>query len=298
MMSSILAGEDSLFDAETWLSLRCPRVPNSEIPTPEKVDEYLARVCVQIPRLVRLVRAAKKFCHDNTARRKAFELAAALYLDTLEDWIQLVTVKKLLRVVPNELLSAVGLVRQSFGFDSTRLYNRITFYWSLRCIVSGCILALCSLESTKPVIDAAFYVDSAMVAEHERHVAECIAMSYQWACGSNSVFRMCDIRMVQPLMQAFCVWCRMELQSVQEVEAQQARNLQQWALEMLTAIGVKFKSPPVSETKMRFLHEVMTGGPLPGAEDVPQNGHAFQPADLSWTIWETMRDPSASTIER
>ncbi|OCT51508.1 hypothetical protein CLCR_08964 [Cladophialophora carrionii] len=272
-MTPILAGKDSIFDQPAWLALTAPKLFNPEYPDAERVEEYLSRFVVRLPRLVRLTRTAKQNPMDEIACADAATLATHLYLDTLEDWIRRVTTMGLVRTVPTTEPSCVPLTARSCEFASARVFKRIVLYWRLRCLVSGCILTLLQVKAAHmPSFAAAAAVlldklgegATASVQSHEERAAECIAMSVQWAMTSPSPFPVYKLLVVSPLMNAFGVWMRSERRPTNVADSQRARNLQVWAVEQITAIARTIHAPEMGVAQLEAMNMVLMGGPLPG----------------------------------
>ena len=259
-------GKDSIFDKPAWLTMSAPKLFNPEYPDSERVEEYLSRLLVRIPRLVRLIRHVKQNRSDEKACTDAISLAKNVYLNSLEDWIQLVTEMGLVRTVPTIELSCISVTEMSFDFVSARLFKRIGLYWRLRCLVSGCILALFEIRSCMPPFTAALLdkVDATSVQSHEEHAAECIVMSVQWATTSPSPLPLCKLLVVSPLMNAFGVWLRAESRANNDVDAQRTRNLRLWAVDKITAVGRRINAQEVGMAQLEAMSMVFTGGPLPG----------------------------------
>ncbi|EXJ58998.1 hypothetical protein A1O7_06429 [Cladophialophora yegresii CBS 114405] len=266
-MTPILAGKDSIFDKSAWLALTAPKIFNPEYPDAERVEEYLSRFLVRLPRLVRLVRTAKQTPNDEMACVEAVSLATHLYLDTLEDWIQRVTMMDLLRTVPTTEPSCVAFTARSLEFASARIFKRIVLYWRLRCLVSGCILTLLQVRRHMPASAAALLdnVDATSVQSHEERAAECIVMSVQWAIISPSPFPVYKLLVVSPLMNAFGVWMRSARRASSVADAQRAKNLQLWAVDQIAAIGRTINAQEVGMAQLEAMNTILMGGPLPGS---------------------------------
>lgn len=266
-MSDILAGKDSVFDKPSWLTMAAPKLLNPEYPDAESVEEYLSRFLVRVPRLIRLIRTARQDPSDEIANFNAVSLATDLYLNTLEDWIQRITDLGVVRTVSTTEPSCIAWTTRSFDFAAARLFKRIVLYWRLRCLVSGCILALLQISARMPPSAAALLdqIDATGVQHHEEHAADCIVMSVQWAMASPSQLPLHKLLLVSPLMNAVGVWLRSEHRASSDTDAQRARNLQLWAVDKITTIGRTINAPAVGLTQMRVMNMIFTGGPIPGS---------------------------------
>lgn len=257
-----MGGRDSVFDTPTWLTMSVPKSIKPEYPSAERVEEYLTRVIIRLPCLIRLVRTTKQEVDGEEARTNATSLAAELYFDNLEDWLEQIKEAALIWTSPTTVPEYLPLVKPSFHLISTRLFNRLAQYWHLRCIVKGCVLALYDNRPIELPLAADF--DTVSVVEHELYVAQCIAASVQWATAFPSILPMCEVHIVRPLMSAFSVWYRMEQRTISAAEVQHAQGLPLWVVSVTTAIGQKLNVPKARIDYLRRMHEISIGGPLPG----------------------------------
>lgn len=262
-MMDVMLGRDSMFDTSAWLALSAPPFVNPDYPASEMVEEHITRQFVRLPRLIRLVRAAKFAPGNRIICRDAISLAALLYYDTLDDWVDQVMERDLVEIVPTTSSMRTSWLESSFHFSSSRLYKRLLHYWFVRTIVGGCVLAL---QNIAPQLTSRVGFDPIDIAEQDMQVAEYIAMSVQWAAMYPSVFPFCSVMILPPLLGgAFNVWYRLEKRAMTEAEVHYARNLQLWAIESADGIGGNLNIPPTDINRLRLTTEVMMGGPLPGS---------------------------------
>lgn len=224
---------------------------------------------IQIPRLVRLVKQARISVENRSAAVAAFELAAQLYTDDLEPWIQELLDKGVIRIVPTSSSQLRTLIQSSFDFSSYIAYTLCLSYWSLRIAVCGLTLALLNRFPRTPFANQ---FDMSIVAAADICAAEYIAMTAQQALESSGVIPLHSMLQPMPLMISVGAWHRLEIRSGGassiNATAQRARSMKCWCVSAVTSIGTQFFC---ENTPDAFLHryEVITG--ILTTDDFPAN---------------------------
>ena len=249
-------------DTPFWLTLAAPKFNNPDYPSAGEVEEYIARAFVRIPRLVRLVRAARQAPDDENARNEACALATDLYFTHLEDWVTTVIKMGLVEIVPTSDYPYIPHIPNSFSFVSIRVFKRLLAYWNVRCATASCVLTLSRLRPAMPC-SALLHSCESRIADCEYEMANCIAMSYQWTMNAHPVLPVYELRLINPLVSAFGVWDRQELEATSAAEAERGRDLKYWATATMKMLLQKLNAQPYLFKDLQWLSEILTGGPLP-----------------------------------
>ncbi|KAH8892834.1 hypothetical protein GQ53DRAFT_745858 [Thozetella sp. PMI_491] len=272
---AIRAGRNSVFDSRAWLAQRSLGVRSTNaavrgLKTVPIVDiqRFCTILAVRLPRLVRLVRAARENPTDASVRAAATDLARRLYVSDLDAWIQENFDRGIIEEVPSRRSGSP--LRRTYRFHSYLVYTTSVTYFELRVIVCGLVLALAAIKPSWPdPLRASVDVD-AVVAEDIR-AAGWIAMVVEDAerYAAAMPVPVDQVRLHQPLTSSFGAWDRMEHRCfidktpLGQVEGARARQMKTWLCDVLNGYAKRWRLPLVQEVTLAFKHEIVTGGPLP-----------------------------------
>lgn len=213
-----------------------------------------------MPRIVRLVRRAYNFPEDTKARTEATELAAKLYSDDLESWIQELLDKCIVKIDPTTTPEYQSFIEKSFRFKSWIAFAGLTNYWTLRIRIYGLIFTLMDLV---PMTSLPYVFDKSTVAMQDIQAAKCIAMSVEYSMSSPTTIPLNTIRMLAPLKASFETWHRLEIraggESSTSADAQFARRMKGWCMKLSEDIGKKWGTGTMTDEQVLRQHDILIG---------------------------------------
>ncbi|KAH8879251.1 hypothetical protein GQ53DRAFT_756147 [Thozetella sp. PMI_491] len=264
--AAIWAGRDSVFDSPAWLARYPLPGTGCNVLSADAVHDFYTISAVQIPRLVRLVRAARADPTNVAARADAIALASKLYTPTLDEWIDSHLKSGNIREVPTKIKG--NPLPTSYEFDSYMTYCHSLAYFDLRVTLCGLILSLCAIEPPMPNLYPP-HLDPVKVAAEDIRGAEWIAMGAENA--HQHVQRMPApfdlMRQNGRLSMSYGTWYRLEKRAGGEwstdADAEKARMMRVWVRKMANELALKLGAVAPPEIMVVHKHEVYMGGPLP-----------------------------------
>ena len=252
------------------------------MPAPEMTSDGLSgigiarqtvmSIIVRIPRLLRLVREARRLPEDIEARTRATGLAYELYSLSLDWWIVDLHDAKALRTVPALNSDVMDITPNAFRFESTQLLALVLQYFESRALVCGCIDTLSQL----PLLPKRPWpFDTLAVQLEDLLTAKNIAMSFEQLQQLSEICPVMDLRQIWPLQVSCFTWCRIEkrrrmlllpdqwnadpiIQDARKKQHQMMRLQQRWRKGWLPA--------PIGRPLLQLQAEMFSGGEIPAVK--------------------------------
>ncbi|KAH8899897.1 hypothetical protein GQ53DRAFT_740905 [Thozetella sp. PMI_491] len=274
---AIAQNRDSHFDSEVWVNIERPWLGwmNTGKDT-KSFSLYLRSVTTirtywtQLPRLVRLVKAAAAAPDDESLREEATNVAFRLYSMNLDDVIQEFFDNGHLMVVATTAERWLPYLDHSLEFATYPLLAAFCNYWSIRILICGLVLHLLDMF---PVMPSSVVFDYDEVAAHDLQCAKYVLMAVQYGYQSRTPLPIDYIRLMLPMQTAYFAYDRLETRAggpdSSSLEAEHGRRMKEFSLivlrevEMLCGIAVGGASH-----YMPHRHRMVTGRHHPATTQV------------------------------